>query len=133
MTNWYEYQFQGVPVTKEVLKPVEYLASTHGNNPDTSNTSLYVITLANGSCTLYGLSGGYAEGQKLRIMRGTNSTSVTLTIYHNSYYATQPIHTRHSNTLTLTGYESVDLMYWNNIWFVQGYDNNGSSDDGGEA
>tara|TARA_R100000353_G_scaffold6215_1_gene8389 strand:- start:261 stop:2762 length:2502 start_codon:yes stop_codon:yes gene_type:complete len=133
MTNWYEYQFQGVPVTKEVLKPVEYLASTHGNNPDTSNTSLYVITLANGSCTLYGLSGGYAEGQKLRIMRGTNSTSVTLTIYHNSYYATQPIHTRHSNTLTLTGYESVDLMYWNNIWFVQGYDNNGSSDDGGGA
>ena len=132
-TDWFEYQFQGVPVTKEVLKPVEYLASTHGNNPDTSNTSLYVITLANGSCTLYGLSGGYAEGQKLRIMRGTNSTSVTLTIYHNSYYATQPIHTRHSNTLTLTGYESVDLMYWNNIWFVQGYDNNGSSDDGGEA
>lgn len=125
-TGWFEYQFQGVPVSKVVLKPVEYSLTTHGNNPDTSNTGLYVITLANGSCSLYGLSGGYAEGQQLRFMRGTNSGSVTFTIYHNSYYATQPIYTRDSSDLTLTGYESVELIYWNNIWFVQGYDNGSS-------
>jgi len=120
--DWFEYQFQGAPITKEVLQPVDYLASTHGNNPDTSDTALYVITLSNGSAALYGFSGGYREGQKVRVMRATNSTGVTLNIYHNSYYATQPIYTRDSKTLTLTGYESVECIFYNNIWFVQGYD-----------
>jgi hypothetical protein len=118
--DWFEYCLQGSPIYKEVLAPTVW-TSTIGNNPDTEYVSLYVFDGSSTSAAIYGFSGGYAEGQKLRFMRATNSTTKTLTFYHNSYYATQPVYTRDSKTLTLTGYESVDFIYYNNIWFVQGY------------
>jgi hypothetical protein len=119
-SDWYEYCLQGSPIYKEVLAPTVWTSSI-GNNPDTEYVPLYVFDGSSTSASIYGFSGGYAEGQKLRFMRATNSTTKTLTFYHNSFYATQPIYTRDSKTLTLTGYESVDFIYYNNIWFVQGY------------
>ncbi len=119
-TDWFEYQFQGMPISKEVYKTTEYNLYTHGNNPDTSNTRAYYVTLSGHSMSLYGFSGGYREGQLIRIFRETNSTSVTINIYANSYYATQPIYLRNGgSSLTLTSYQSAEFIYHNNIWFQQ--------------
>ena len=119
-TNWYEYQFQGQPITKEVLKTVQYNSTTHGNNPDTSDTRVYYVTLGGHSMNLYGFSGGYHEGQLIRILRETNSLTITVNIYNNSYYATQPIYLRDGGTLlSLTKYQSAEFIFHNNIWFQQ--------------
>ena len=119
-TNWYEYQFQGQPITKQVLKTVQYNSTTHGNNPDTSDTRVYYVTLGGHSMSLYGFSGGYHEGQLIRILRETNSLTVTVNVYANSYYATQPIYLRDGGTiLTLTMYQSAEFIFHNNIWFQQ--------------
>tara|TARA_R110002020_G_scaffold205785_1_gene410481 strand:- start:3735 stop:5534 length:1800 start_codon:yes stop_codon:yes gene_type:complete len=119
-TDWFEYQFQGLPITKEVYKTTLYDFYTHGNNPDTSNTRAYYVTLSGHSMSLYGFSGGYREGQLIRIFRETNDTTVTIYIYANSYYATQPIYLRDGGTsLTLTSYQSAEFIFHNNIWFQQ--------------
>ena len=119
-TDWYEYQYEGKPITKQVLKTVQYNSTTHGNNPDTSDTRVYYVTLGGHSMSLYGFSGGYAEGQLIRILRETNSLTVTVNIYANSYYATQPIYLRDGGSiLTLTKYQSAEFIYHNNIWFQQ--------------
>ena len=118
--DWFEYCLQGSPITKEVLKTTLYVSSTHGNNPDTTNTRAYYVTNAGSSMALYGFSGGYREGQLIRIIRETNSSLITVNIYANSYYATQPIYLRDSSTsLTLTKYESAEFIFHNNIWFQQ--------------
>lgn len=117
-TNWYEYQFQGQPISKQVFHTTEYVTATHGNNPDTSNTAAYYVTLGGDSMYVYGFSGGYAEGQTLRILRETSTTGVVVTIYNNSYYATQRILLMNGGTsLTLTIYQSAEFIFHNNIWF----------------
>jgi hypothetical protein len=117
--DWFEYCLQGSPIYKEVLSPTVWTSSI-GNNPDTEYVTLYVFDGSSTSAAIYGFSGGYAEGQKIRFMRATNSTSKTLTFSHNSYYSTQPIYTTDSKLLTLTGYQSVEFIFYNNIWFQQG-------------
>ena len=67
---------------------------------------------------LYGFSGGYAEGQIIRVFRETNTLTVVVVIYNNSYYATQPIYLMSGGTsLTLKNYESAEFIFHNNIWF----------------
>jgi len=117
--DWFEYCLQGSPIYKEVLAPTVWTSSI-GNNPDTEYVTLYVFDGSSTSASIYGFSNGYADGQKIRFMRSTNSTTKTLTFYHNSYYATQPIYTTDSKTLTLTGYQSVEFIFYSNIWFQQG-------------
>jgi hypothetical protein len=117
-TDWYEYQFQGQPIYKEVIHTTLYVSATHGNNPDTSKTAAYYVTLGGNSMYLYGFSGGYAEGQTMRVFRETNTLTVEVVIYNNSYYATQPIYLMNGGTsLTLSDYESAEFIYHNNIWF----------------
>mgnify|MGYP003632820683 CR=1 FL=1 len=117
-TDWYEYQFQGQPIYKQVLHTTLYVSATHGNNPDTSNTAAYYVTLGGNSLYLYGFQNGYAEGQTMRIFRETNSTSVIVTIYNNIYYAVQPISLMNGGTsLTLINYQSAEFIFHNNIWF----------------
>ena len=117
-TDWYEYQFQGQPIYKQVFNTTLYVTATHGNNPDTSNTAAYYVTLGGNSMYLYGFSGGYAEGQIIRVFRETNTLTVVVVIYNNSYYATQPIYLMSGGTsLTLKNYESAEFIFHNNIWF----------------
>ena len=117
-TDWYEYQFQGQPIYKQVYHTTEYDSSAHGNNPDSSNTAAYYVTVGGDSLYLYGFQNGYAEGQTMRIFRETNDMYVTVVIYNNIYYAVQPIFLMNGGTsLTLSNYQSAEFIYHNNIWF----------------
>ena len=96
----------------------EYDSSAHGNNPDSSNTAAYYVTVGGDSLYLYGFQNGYAEGQTMRIFRETNDMYVTVVIYNNIYYAVQPIFLMNGGTsLTLSNYQSAEFIYHNSIWF----------------
>jgi hypothetical protein len=92
-------------------------ADSTPDNTDVSGVNSLTVSTGAGSQTINGLVGGVA-GQVLHIIK-TNSAN-TLTITHNNAGGTQKIFTSDTNSISLTNFGGVTLLFYNGNWYEVG-------------
>jgi hypothetical protein len=92
-------------------------ADSTPDNTDVSGVNSLTVSTGAGSQTINGLVGGVA-GQVLHIIK-TNSAN-TLTITHNNAGGTQKIFTSDTNSISLTNFGGVTLLFFNGNWYEVG-------------
>ena len=92
-------------------------ADSTPDNTDVSGVNSLTVSTGAANLTINGLVGG-VQGQVLHIIK-TNSAN-TLTITHNNAGGTQKIFTSDTNSISLTNFGGVTLLFFNGNWYEVG-------------